>query len=64
MKYRISEIEVSEDDIFKNDKLESREVVEFLANHICKVNAPYVVAIDAPYGNGKNDLSQDASGTY
>jgi energy-coupling factor transporter ATP-binding protein EcfA2 len=56
MKFRISDLEISRDDVFKNDKLGRREVVEFLANHISKVNAPYVIAIDAPYGSGKTTL--------
>lgn len=56
MRYRIPDIEISGDDVFKNDKLERRDVVQFLANHICKVNAPYVIAIDAPYGSGKTTL--------
>lgn len=56
MKYRLPEIEIARDAIFKNDKLKRSEVVKFLANHLARVSGPYVLALDAPYGSGKTTL--------
>lgn len=56
MKYRAPEIVISRDAVFANDRLNREDVVEFLVNHVEQVDAPYVIAIDAPFGNGKSTL--------
>ncbi|MEK8086161.1 P-loop NTPase fold protein [Aquabacterium sp. A3] len=56
MKYRGSEIEVPDDDIYKNDALQRRPVVEFISSFLLDLDGPFVLAIDAPWGTGKTTL--------
>jgi hypothetical protein len=54
--YRAIPIEISEADPFKNDALDRRPVVEFLAALLGRINGPFVLALDAPWGAGKTTL--------
>ena len=47
------EIEVPEDDPFKNDLLGLRELVEVLTHLVGSLDGPCVLAVDAAWGNGK-----------
>ena len=47
------EIEVPEDDPFKNDLLGRRESVEVLTHLVRSLEGPCVLAVDAAWGNGK-----------
>lgn len=47
------EIEVPEDDPFKNDLLGRRESVEVLTHMVGSLEGPCVLAVDAAWGNGK-----------
>ena len=48
------EIDIPEDEPFKNDLLERRGVVEVLTPLLGNVVGPCVLAIDAPWGTGKS----------
>lgn len=55
MTYRISQIEISDDDPFKHDALGRKESVELVASIVERTGErPLVLAIDAPYGSGKS----------
>ncbi len=56
MKFRLPELEIPSDDPFKNDALERKPVVEFLAGLLDKFNGPFVLALDSPWGTGKTTL--------
>ena len=47
------EIEVPEDDPFKNDLLDRKEPVEILTNLVDSIEGPCVLAVDAAWGTGK-----------
>ena len=47
------EVEIPEDDPFKNDLLDRRESVTALTNIIGSIDGPCVLAVDAPWGAGK-----------
>ena len=47
------EIEVPEDNPFKNDLLGRRELVEVLTHLVGSLEGPCVLAVDAAWGNGK-----------
>jgi len=53
---RIHEIEVPNDDPFRDDVLGRKEVVEFLANLVGRTTGPFVLAIDSEWGTGKTTL--------
>ena len=56
MKFRLPELEIPSDDPFRNDALERKPVVEFLAGLLDKFNGPFVLALDSPWGTGKTTL--------
>ena len=56
MTYRVDEIEVPSNDPFRNDQLERKPVVDFLSELIGRIDGPFVVALDSPFGTGKSTL--------
>lgn len=56
MAYRIDDLVIPSDDPFKNDALDRRPVVEFLAGLIGRLNGPFVMVLDSPWGTGKTTL--------
>jgi hypothetical protein len=54
--YRIAELHVPKDDPFRNDALERKAVVEFLAGLVARTGGPFVLALDSPWGSGKTTL--------
>ena len=46
-------IDIPKDNIFKNDKLERKSIIENLSPIIDNTNEPFILAIDAKWGNGK-----------
>ena len=54
IRVRPQDIEVPEDDPFENDLLDRREPVEVLTRLVGAVQGPSVLAVDAPWGNGKS----------
>jgi hypothetical protein len=53
---RIHEIEVPDDDPFRDDVLGRKEVVAFLTKLVSRTNGPFVLAIDSEWGTGKTTL--------
>ena len=53
MRIRPVDIEVPAEDPFVNDRLHRRNQVEALASILTKVDGPFVLAVDAPWGEGK-----------
>ena len=56
MTYRVEEIEVPLESPFANDDLNRKPVVEFLTGLIGRLEGPFVLAIDSPWGTGKTTL--------
>lgn len=56
MAYRIDDLVIPPDDPFKNDALDRGPLVEFLADLIGRLNGPFVMALDSPWGTGKTTL--------
>lgn len=56
MTYRIDDLEVPAGDPFRYDSLERRPLVEFLSGLIKRLNGPFVIALDSPWGSGKTTL--------
>ena len=56
MKFRLAEIEVPDDDPFKHDSLQRKDVVEFVGNLIKQLEGPFVLALDSPWGTGKTTV--------
>lgn len=56
MQFRLAELEIPSDDPFRNDSLDRKSVVEFLAGLLDKFNGPFVLALDSPWGTGKTTL--------
>jgi len=56
MKFRLEEIEVPEDEPFKNDALKRQPVVEFVRDLIKQLEGPFVLALDSPWGTGKTTV--------
>jgi KAP family P-loop domain len=56
MVYRLSTLEIPENDPFKNDALERRPIVNFLVSLIERTGGPFVLALDSPWGTGKTTL--------
>lgn len=56
MKFRLDEIEVPEDEPFKNDALKRQPVVEFVRDLIKQLDGPFVLALDSPWGTGKTTV--------
>lgn len=56
MKYRLPELEVPTDNPFLHDALERKPLVEFLAGLIGRIEGPFVLALDSPWGTGKTTI--------
>lgn len=56
MAYRLSQLDIPVDDPFRNDALERRSVVEFLAGLIDRTGGPFVLSLDSAWGSGKTTL--------
>jgi hypothetical protein len=56
MKFRLEEIEVPDDEPFKNDALKRQPVVEFVRDLIKQLEGPFVLALDSPWGTGKTTV--------
>lgn len=56
MKYRLPELEVPSDNPFLHDALERKPLVEFLASLIGRLEGPFVLALDSPWGTGKTTI--------
>jgi hypothetical protein len=56
MTYRIDDLEVPPDAPFRHDSLERQPLVEFLSGLIKRLDGPFVMALDAPWGSGKTTL--------
>lgn len=53
MRIRPIDIEVPDDEPFANDRLERRDQVEAIAAVLAEIEGPFVLAVDAPWGEGK-----------
>lgn len=53
MKYRVQEIELPDDNIYQNDALNRKPVVEFIEKFLTGLDGPFVLALDSPWGTGK-----------
>lgn len=53
------DIEVPADNPFKHDRLDRRKSVEALTHLLSNFESPCVIAVDAPWGEWKNNLSQN-----
>lgn len=58
MAYRVPQLEIPDGDPFRNDALERKPVVEFLSGLIGRIDGPFVLALDSPWGTGKTTLIQ------
>lgn len=58
MAYRVPQLEIPYGDPFRNDALERKPVVEFLSGLIGRIDGPFVLALDSPWGTGKTTLIQ------
>lgn len=56
MTYRAPELEIPLEDPFVNDILDRKNIVEFLAKFIDKVDGPFVLTLDSPWGTGKTTI--------
>lgn len=56
MRHRVADLEVPADDPFKFDALKRKPIVEFLANLLKRVEGPFVLALDSPWGTGKTTV--------
>lgn len=53
MKLKIKEIEILQDDPFKNDALDRKYSAEVLTNILLSVDEPFVLSVDSQWGTGK-----------
>ncbi|MCB8746417.1 KAP family NTPase [Rhodoferax sp. U2-2l] len=56
MKYRLPELDIPSDNPFLNDALDRKPLVEFLAGLIARLEGPFVLALDSPWGTGKTTI--------
>lgn len=56
MKYRLPELVVPSDNPFQHDALERKPLVEFLSSLIGRLEGPFVLALDSPWGTGKTTI--------
>lgn len=56
MKHRVAELEVPADDPFKFDALKRQPIVDFLTDLIKRLEGPFVLALDSPWGTGKTTV--------
>jgi len=53
MKIKAIPLDIPDDDIFKNDKLQRAESVDNLTKLIKTISQPFVLSINSPWGTGK-----------
>jgi hypothetical protein len=56
MTYRIDDLEIPAESPFCHDALDRQPLVEFLSSLIKRLNGPFVMALDSPWGTGKTTL--------
>ncbi len=56
MTYRINDLEVPAENPFHHDALDRQPLVEFLSALLKRLNGPFVMALDSPWGSGKTTL--------
>lgn len=56
MKYRLPELAVPSTEPFKNDVLQRKPLVNFLVDLVGRLDGPFVLALDSPWGTGKTTL--------
>ena len=56
MKHRLPELETPSENPFQYDALERKPLVEFLASLIGRLEGPFVLALDSPWGTGKTTI--------
>ncbi len=56
MIYRIDDLEVPSEEPFRHDSLEREPLVGFLSSLIGRLDGPFVMALDSPFGSGKTTL--------
>lgn len=56
MKYRLPDLEVPSDNPFLHDALDRKPLVEFLTSLIGRLEGPFVLALDSPWGSGKTTI--------
>lgn len=56
MTYRIDDLEVPAENPFRHDALDRKPLVEFLSSLVKRLNGPFVMALDSPWGTGKTTL--------
>ena len=58
MKYKLSPLEIPQDEPFRHDALDRQPSVEAVARLIEELQGPFVLAIDSPWGTGKTTFVQ------
>ncbi|MDV6340786.1 P-loop NTPase fold protein [Nitrosomonas sp. Is24] len=58
MNFKLSPIEIPDEDPFKNDALNRKAAIHTLTSLIGNLNGPFVLAIDSPWGTGKTTFIQ------
>jgi hypothetical protein len=56
MKYRVPDLVIPADDPFRFDALKRRPIVEFLGDFLRRIEGPFVLALDSPWGTGKTTV--------
>ncbi len=56
MIYRINDLAVPSEDPFRHNSLERKPLVEFLSDLIGRLDGPFVMALDSPFGSGKTTM--------
>lgn len=56
MTYRIDDLKIPEEEPFRYDSLGRKPIVDFLSGLIKRLNGPFVMALDSPWGSGKTTL--------
>ncbi|MCY4227236.1 MAG: P-loop NTPase fold protein [Gammaproteobacteria bacterium] len=56
MDYQIEELEIKPEDPYADDLLNREPIVDFLSGLIERLNGPFVLSLDSPFGTGKTTL--------
>ena len=56
MKHRVADLEIPTAEPFKFDALKRQPIVEFLADLVKRLEGPFVLALDSPWGTGKTTV--------
>ena len=59
MTYRIDDLEIPAESPFRHDALDRQPLVEFLSSLIKRLNGPFVMAPDSPWGTGMGAIVAD-----